>query len=112
MKPSFALQEHREAIGRIDRFGQTAAKVREKCGIPGTSVKTTWLCRDKPSMKDALREAGVLDALGGSALMVAMVTASRRLRPASRIRLETPASMRKALPARRLPSRKVTLPSG
>jgi hypothetical protein len=29
--------------------------VREKCGIPGTSVKTTFLCRDKPSMKEALR---------------------------------------------------------
>ena len=27
--------------------------------IPGTSVRTTWLCRDKPSMKDALRQAGV-----------------------------------------------------
>ena len=37
----------------------TAARVREKCGIPGTSVKTTWLCRDKPAMKEALRAAGV-----------------------------------------------------
>ena len=26
---------------------------------PGTSVRTTWLCRDKPSMKEALRQAGV-----------------------------------------------------
>jgi carbamoylphosphate synthase large subunit len=36
-----------------------AAQVREACSIPGTSVHTAWLCRDKPSMKQALREAGV-----------------------------------------------------
>ena len=36
-----------------------AAQVREATGIPGTSVRTTWLCRDKPSMKEALRRAGV-----------------------------------------------------
>ena len=35
------------------------ATVRELCGIPGTSVRTAWLCRDKPSMKEALRQAGV-----------------------------------------------------
>lgn len=35
------------------------AKVREACKIPGTTVKTAWLCRDKPAMKDALRAAGV-----------------------------------------------------
>ena len=32
-----------------------AARVREACQIPGTSVHTAWLCRDKPAMKDALR---------------------------------------------------------
>ena len=36
-----------------------AAQVREACTIPGTSVHTAWLCRDKPSMKEVLREAGV-----------------------------------------------------
>ncbi len=36
-----------------------AAAVREACGIPGTSVQTTFLCRDKPAMKEALRKAGV-----------------------------------------------------
>jgi len=36
-----------------------AARVREACGIPGTSVKTTWLCRDKPAMKEVAREAGI-----------------------------------------------------
>ena len=43
----------------IEAHVMAAAKVREKCGIPGTSVETTWLCRDKPAMKDALRKAGV-----------------------------------------------------
>ncbi len=52
--------------GWVDRLETTveahilpAAKVREACGIPGTSVRTAFLCRDKPAMKDALREAGV-----------------------------------------------------
>ncbi len=36
-----------------------AARVREACSIPGTSARTAWLCRDKPSMKDALRAAGI-----------------------------------------------------
>ncbi|MDP2342608.1 MAG: ATP-grasp domain-containing protein [Deltaproteobacteria bacterium] len=43
----------------VEAHVMTAAKVREKLGIPGTSVKSTWLCRDKPAMKDALRAAGV-----------------------------------------------------
>ncbi|HEU4751056.1 MAG TPA: ATPase [Acidimicrobiia bacterium] len=40
-----------------------AAVVRERCGIPGTSVRTAWLCRDKPSMKEVLRQAGIPCAL-------------------------------------------------
>ena len=51
---------------RIDRLEasveahiMSTAKVREAMGIEGTSVKTAFLCRDKPSMKQALREAGV-----------------------------------------------------
>ena len=43
----------------IEAHTLSAAKVRENCTIPGTSVHTAWLCRDKPSMKDALRAAGV-----------------------------------------------------
>ncbi len=43
----------------IESHQMTAARVREARGIPGTSVHTTWLCRDKPSMKEALRAAGV-----------------------------------------------------
>jgi hypothetical protein len=43
----------------IESHQMAAAQVREWRGIPGTSVRTTWLCRDKPSMKEALRAAGV-----------------------------------------------------
>ncbi|MFK5633366.1 MULTISPECIES: acetyl-CoA carboxylase biotin carboxylase subunit family protein [unclassified Ornithinimicrobium] len=46
----------------IESHQMVAAQVREACGIPGTSVRTTWLCRDKPSMKEALRAAGVRTA--------------------------------------------------
>ena len=35
------------------------AKVREAAGIPGTSVRTAFLCRDKPAMKEVLREGGI-----------------------------------------------------
>lgn len=55
-----------QSRGWVDRLEATveahilpAAKVREAAGIPGTTVKTAYLCRDKPSMKEALREAGV-----------------------------------------------------
>ena len=44
-----------------------AAQVREACTIPGTSYRTAWLCRDKPSMKQALREAGVPTAASAAA---------------------------------------------
>ncbi len=43
----------------IEAHTMTAARVREYCGIPGTSVHTAYLCRDKPAMKQALRDAGV-----------------------------------------------------
>ena len=43
----------------VEAHTMVAAQVREATGIPGTSVRTTWLCRDKPSMKQALREVGV-----------------------------------------------------
>ncbi len=55
-----------QGIAWIDRLEATveahimpAAKVREATGIPGTSVQTAYLCRDKPAMKQALREAGI-----------------------------------------------------
>ena len=43
----------------IESHQMAAAQVREARHIPGTSVRTTWLCRDKPSMKEVLRAAGV-----------------------------------------------------
>ncbi len=43
----------------VEAHTMPAAHVREATGIPGTSVRTTWLCRDKPSMKEALRQVGV-----------------------------------------------------
>src|SRR5215469_6296429 len=51
------------------------AQVRETCTIPGTSVRTAWLCRDKPSMKQALREAGVPTAASTAAGSAAEVLA-------------------------------------
>jgi hypothetical protein len=35
------------------------ARVRAAAGIPGTSVRTAHLCRDKPAMKEVLRAGGV-----------------------------------------------------
>lgn len=43
----------------IEAHVMSAARVREACGIPGTSLTTAFLCRDKPAMKEALRRAGV-----------------------------------------------------
>src|SRR6266498_5934580 len=51
----------------IEAHTMAAAQVREACTIPGTSVRTAWLCRDKPSMKAALREAGVPTAASAAA---------------------------------------------
>ncbi|MCC6782968.1 MAG: ATP-grasp domain-containing protein [Planctomycetes bacterium] len=55
-----------QARGWVDRLETTVeahvlpvAHVRERCAIPGTSVRTAFLCRDKAAMKHALREAGV-----------------------------------------------------
>ena len=46
----------------IESHTMAAAYAREACGIPGTSVRTAYLCRDKPAMKEALREAGIRTA--------------------------------------------------
>jgi carbamoylphosphate synthase large subunit len=51
----------------VEAHIMSAAKVREAAGIPGTSVHTAWLCRDKPTMKEALRAAGVPCAQSTSA---------------------------------------------
>jgi hypothetical protein len=56
------IQRH----AHVDRLEATVeahimptAHVREKAGIPGTSARTAYLCRDKPAMKAALRAGGV-----------------------------------------------------
>ncbi len=51
----------------IESHQMAAAQVRQARGIPGTTVRTTWLCRDKPSMKEALRRAGVPTAASSAA---------------------------------------------
>ena len=51
------------------------AKVREAAGIPGTSVKTAYLCRDKPAMKEVLRAGGVPCAASTAASSLAEVRA-------------------------------------
>jgi phosphoribosylaminoimidazole carboxylase (NCAIR synthetase) len=51
----------------VEAHIMAAAKVREASGIPGTSVRTAWLCRDKPAMKEALRDAGIPCAQSTSA---------------------------------------------
>jgi carbamoylphosphate synthase large subunit len=59
----------------IEAHTLAAAQVRENCTIPGTSVHTAWLCRDKPSMKEALRAAGVPTAASTAAQTAAEVLA-------------------------------------
>jgi hypothetical protein len=55
--------QDREWVDRLEATVEahilTAARVREACSIPGTSARTAWLCRDKPAMKEALRQAGI-----------------------------------------------------
>jgi len=43
----------------VEAHVMSAAHVRETLGIHGTTSKTAWLCRDKPAMKDAVRDAGI-----------------------------------------------------
>ena len=53
----------REWVDRLEATVEAhimpVAHVREACEIPGTSTRTAYLCRDKPAMKEALREADV-----------------------------------------------------
>jgi carbamoylphosphate synthase large subunit len=58
--------KHVQGLVYVDRLEATveahimaAAHVREATGIPGTSVRTAYLCRDKPAMKEVLRDAGI-----------------------------------------------------
>jgi hypothetical protein len=55
--------ESRQSIDRLEATIEAhimpIARVREAAGIPGTSVRTAMLCRDKPAMKEVLRAGGV-----------------------------------------------------
>ncbi len=55
--------QQREWVDRLEATVEAhimpTAKVREACTIPGTTTRTAYLCRDKPAMKEALRQAGV-----------------------------------------------------
>jgi carbamoylphosphate synthase large subunit len=63
MKAAVAWVQDKLWVDRLEATVEAhtlpVAQVREHCGIPGTSVRTAWLCRDKPSMKEVLRSAGV-----------------------------------------------------
>jgi hypothetical protein len=80
----------REAVQRIQARGwvdrleatveahiQPTANVREAQGIPGTTVRTAFLCRDKPAMKEVLRAADVpcAQSIGTSSMDEAMAFA-------------------------------------
>ena len=47
----------------IEAHIMPTARVREAAGIPGTSVRTAYLCRDKPAMKEVL-DRGLDDERG------------------------------------------------
>jgi len=71
-----------QAHARVDRLEATieahimcAAHVREAAGIPGTSSRTAFLCRDKPAMKEVLRAGGVPCAASTSATTLEEVVA-------------------------------------
>ncbi len=55
----------------IEAHQLPAAHVRERCDIPGTSSRTTYLCRDKVAMKDVLRKAGISVAVSDAVASLA-----------------------------------------
>jgi formate-dependent phosphoribosylglycinamide formyltransferase (GAR transformylase) len=59
----------------VEAHIMAAARVREAAGIPGTSLRTAFLCRDKPAMKDALRAGGIPCAQSTAASSLAEVLA-------------------------------------
>ena len=71
--------ESRKAVDRLEATIEAhimpIAKVREAAGIPGTSVRTAFLCRDKPARKEVLREGGVACAQSTGASTAAEVMA-------------------------------------
>lgn len=71
-----------QGVKAVDRIEATVeahilptARVREAAGIPGTSYRTAFLCRDKPAMKDVLRAGGIPCAASTGASSAAEVRA-------------------------------------
>jgi hypothetical protein len=60
---ALAFIQSRKHVDRLEATVEAhimpIAKVREAAGIPGTSVRTAFLCRDKPAMKEVLRDGGI-----------------------------------------------------
>ena len=71
MRDAVAWAQSKLWVDRIEATVEahimSTAQIREWAGIPGTSVRTAWLCRDKPAMKEALRHAGVRTAASTAA---------------------------------------------
>ncbi|HVV85601.1 MAG TPA: hypothetical protein VHE35_21220 [Kofleriaceae bacterium] len=61
--PAVQFIQRHKAIDRLEATVEAhimpTAKVREAAGIPGTTTRTAFLCRDKPAMKEVLRAGGV-----------------------------------------------------
>jgi hypothetical protein len=53
----YARVDRLEAV--VEAHIMACARVREAAGIPGTSTRTAFLCRDKPAMKEILAQGGV-----------------------------------------------------
>ena len=53
----YARVDRLEAV--VEAHIMAAARVREAAGIPGTSTRTAFLCRDKPAMKEVLAQGGI-----------------------------------------------------
>jgi hypothetical protein len=53
----YARVDRLEAV--VEAHIMAAARVREAAGIPGTSTRTAFLCRDKPAMKEALARSAI-----------------------------------------------------
>jgi len=72
------IQQHKPVDrleATVEAHIMTAARVREATGVPGTSARTAWLCRDKPAMKEVLRAGGIPCAASTAASSVEEVVA-------------------------------------
>ncbi|MEM8996952.1 MAG: ATP-grasp domain-containing protein [Acidobacteriota bacterium] len=71
--------DRRRTVDQIETGDESlvliTAQVREAMGLPGLTVRSATLCRDKPAMKEALREAGVPCAASTAAASLAELRA-------------------------------------